>query len=250
VHGFDTIAVWKRLIRPNRTFGAVGWLGLGCVAETKAELERVGPGYQNHPDVLELRWLICAEEQEWHQGLQIARALLHHAPDRSSGWLHQAYALRRVPDGGVKQAWKALLPAFDKFPGEPIISFNLSCYACQMQQLDAARVWLKRAVVLARNKGKIKKMALADKDLEALWPEVAEFERAAPNDIATSSFFLLAGLHAAADGTAARNFAVVMPPSRSDRSPRHGTNPAARAASTGSNRSAKFSAQSSKANEN
>ena len=78
-----------------------------------------------------------------------------------------------VPDGGVKQAWKALLPAFDKFPREAIISFNLSCYACQMKLLDAARVWLKRAVVLG-NKRKIKEMALADKDLEALWPEIDE----------------------------------------------------------------------------
>lgn len=152
---------------------AIGWLGLGCVEEAKQELDRLSAAYRNHPDVLELRWLICAEEKEWSQGLQIARTLLHHAPDRSSGWLHQAYALRRVENGTVRDAWKALLPAFDKFPSEPIISFNLSCYACQMNQLDAARVWLKRAVVLG-NKKKIKEMALADKDLEALWPEIRE----------------------------------------------------------------------------
>ncbi len=42
-----------------------------------------------------------------------------------------------------------------------------------MKQLDAARVWLKRAVVLG-GKNKIKKMALADKDLEVLWPEIQE----------------------------------------------------------------------------
>jgi len=152
---------------------ALGWLGLGCLDEAKTELDRLNGAHRNHPDVLELRWLICAEEEQWREGLQIARALLHHAPDRSSGWLHQAYALRRVPDGGVREAWKALLPAFDKFPRQAIISFNLSCYACQMKQLDAARVWLKRAVVLG-GKNKIKKMALADKDLEVLWPEIQE----------------------------------------------------------------------------
>ena len=150
---------------------AVGWLGLGCVAEAKAELAAIGPGFQNHPDVLELRWLICAEQHEWEEGLQIARTLLHHAPDDSSGWLHQAYALRRVPEGSVKAAWKALLPAFDKFPTEPIIAFNLSCYACLMQQLDAARVWLKRAAVLG-GKERIKKMALSDPDLQPLWSEI------------------------------------------------------------------------------
>jgi hypothetical protein len=152
---------------------ALGWLELGCLDDAKEELSRLSGAYRNHPDVLELHWWLCAEQQQWREGLQIARALLHHAPDRSSGWLHQAYALRRVPDGGIRQAWKALLPAFDKFPREPIISFNLSCYACQLKQLDAARVWLKRAVVLG-NKRKIKEMALADKDLETLWPEIQE----------------------------------------------------------------------------
>src|SRR6266568_223072 len=150
---------------------AVGWLELGNVAEAKAELALIAPAQQNHPDVLELRWLLCAQEKRWEEGLQIARALLHGALERSSGWLHQAYALRRVPDGGIQQAWDALLPAFDKFPKEPIISYNLSCYACQMQQLDLARVWLKRALVIG-GKEKIKRMALEDPDLAPLWSEI------------------------------------------------------------------------------
>ena len=150
---------------------AVGWLELGNVAEAKAELDLIAPAQQNHPDVLEVRWLLCAQEERWAEGLQIARALLHGAPERSSGWLHQAYALRRVPDGGLQQAWDALLPAFDKFPKEPIISYNLSCYACQMQRLEAARVWLRRAAAVG-GKEKIKRMALADPDLEPLWEEI------------------------------------------------------------------------------
>jgi len=70
-------------------------------------------------------------------------------------------------------AWDALLPAAEKFPAEPVIAYNLSCYACQMQQLDLARTWLKRAVV-AGKKEAIKKMALADDDLQPLWPEIKE----------------------------------------------------------------------------
>lgn len=150
---------------------AVGWLGLGNLAEAKAELAGIPPQRQNHPDVLEVRWLFCAQEECWEEGLQLARRLLEAAPDRSSGWLHQSYALRRVPGGSVRAAWKALLPAFDKFPKEPIISYNLSCYACQMGQLDAARVWLKRAVVLG-GKAHIKRMALADSDLQVMWAEI------------------------------------------------------------------------------
>ena len=152
----------------------VGWLELGLPAEARAELAQLSPAAQDNPDVLEVRWLVAAEERKWEEGLQIARALLQHAPRRSSGWLHQAYALRRVPDGSVAKAWEALLPASDKFPKEPIIPFNLSCYACQMQQLDTARLWLRRAVTVGGIET-IKQMALQDPDLEPLWTEIRAF---------------------------------------------------------------------------
>ncbi|HSA12175.1 MAG TPA: tetratricopeptide repeat protein [Candidatus Paceibacterota bacterium] len=151
--------------------GAIGWLELGNPAEARAELAQISPAHQDHPDVLEVRWSISAHERRWVEGLQIAQTLLRRAPKRPTGWLHQAYALRRVPDGGVQKAWKALLPAFDKFPKEAIIPFNLSCYACQMRQLEAARDWLKRAIVIG-GKEKIKQMALGDSDLEPLWTEI------------------------------------------------------------------------------
>jgi hypothetical protein len=153
---------------------ATGWLGLGNLAEAKLELTRISSGQQNHPDVLEVRWAICAHEESWEEGLVIARAEMDSAPNRSSGWLHQAYALRRIPDGSVKKAWEALLPAFDKFPKEPFISYNLSCYACQMQQLEAARVWLKRALFIG-GKDKMKQRALEDPDLKPLWEEIKQY---------------------------------------------------------------------------
>jgi len=152
---------------------AIGWLGLGNVVEAKAELAQISAEQQEHADVFEARWLISAEENRWDEGLQIARALVQRAPRRSSAWLHLAYSLRRAPEGSVRKAWEALLPAFDKFPKEPTISYNLSCCACQMQQLDAARMWLKRAAVIG-GKEKIKRMALQDPDLEPLWNEIRQ----------------------------------------------------------------------------
>ena len=152
---------------------AVGWSELGNPSEARAELAQIGAAQQEHPDVLEVRWAIAAEQQRWEECLQIARALLRRAPKRSSGWLHQAYALRRVPDGGLQQASAALLPAIDKFPKEATIPFNLSCYACQMGQLEAARDWLHRAIAIG-GKEKIRQMALRDSDLEPLWHEIKE----------------------------------------------------------------------------
>jgi predicted Zn-dependent protease len=150
---------------------AVGWLGLGNLAEAKVELSHLSTGLQHHPDVLEVRWMICAAEPHWEEALQVARELLVHAPDSSAGWLHQAYALRRVPGGGLQQAWDALLPASERFPEEPTIAYNLACYACQLQQLDLARQWLRRAMALG-GQGPIQQMALADPDLQPLWDEL------------------------------------------------------------------------------
>jgi hypothetical protein len=65
------------------------------------------------------------------------------------------------------------LPAAEKFPAEPVIAYNLSCYACQMQQLDIARTWLQRAMA-AGKKDAIKKMALDDDDLQPLWEEIKD----------------------------------------------------------------------------
>jgi len=155
----------------HRLNAALGWLGLNCPADARAELDAIAPAQQSHPAVLEGRWTICTLEKQWRDALEIAEQELKFAPGESSGWLHRAYALRRVSGGGLPQAWDALLPAAEKFPAEPIIAYNLSCYACQMQQLDLARTWLQRAVA-AGKKDAIKKMALADDDLQPLWEEI------------------------------------------------------------------------------
>jgi len=157
----------------HRVSAALGWLGLGNIEEARAELAQITPGRQNHPDVLEVYWCLCAKDERWEEALQIARTILTEVPERSSSWLHHAYALRRVPHGGVKAAWHALLPAFDKFPREPVIAYNLACYACQLTQMEAARVWLRRAAVLG-GKEEIRRMALDDPDLEPLWKEIKE----------------------------------------------------------------------------
>ena len=150
---------------------AIGWLGLGCPNEARDELLRISYGGQIHPEVLEVRWTLCAHDERWEDALIIADMQLKAAPEDASGWLHRAYALRRVKTGGLARAWESLLPAAEKFPKESIIAYNLSCYACQLQQMDQARNWFYRALA-AGNSVAIKKMALDDADLEPLWAEV------------------------------------------------------------------------------
>ena len=151
---------------------AVGWLELGNAREARAELAQLSPSCLQNPDVLEVRWLLAAAEQDWDGALDMARELMTVAPGRASGWLHHAYALRRARGGGLRAAWDALLPAFEQFPKEPTVAYNLSCYASQLAWLDEARKWFHRALELG-NKKKIKLMALVDPDLKPLWQEIA-----------------------------------------------------------------------------
>ena len=152
---------------------ASGWLGLGCPDDAREELGNLSAEKQLHPAVLELRWMISRHEKNWTEALAIADWELKAAPDSAAGWLHRAYALRRVNDDGLIVAWHALLPAAEKFPQEPVIAYNLSCYACQMNEMVNARTWLHRALKVG-GREEIKKMALADEDLKPLWPEIQE----------------------------------------------------------------------------
>lgn len=149
---------------------AQGWMELGDLVEARAELDRIPARLQSHPQVLDVRWEICAVEKNWTAALETARKYLQVDPQSLSAWIHQAFAVRRAPGGGLQVAWDALFPAMEKFPEEPLIPYNLACYACQLQQMDVARIMFKRALSLG-DKTQLKKMALGDPDLQPLWEE-------------------------------------------------------------------------------
>jgi len=73
--------------------------------------------------------------------------------------------------GGIKAAWDALLPTAEKFPSQPMIAFNLACYACLLGRLEEAREWLRKAMDLGDEK-EIKTLALDDPALEPLWANI------------------------------------------------------------------------------
>ena len=149
----------------------MGWLELGNHIEANEECNQIAPTLQVHPDVLEIRWEICAMAEEWDICVDIASAIVELAPDRPFGWIGRAYALRRVEGGGLTAAFMTLLLVADEFPAEPMIPFSLSCYTCQMGRLEDARAWLDRAFAAASMTGTkkhLKHMALEEPDLEPL----------------------------------------------------------------------------------
>jgi tetratricopeptide (TPR) repeat protein len=156
-----------------RLAAAEGWIELGCPGEAQIELEEIDASLEDHPDVIEVRWQLLAAQHRWPAALEAGRRLLDLAPDRVTGWLHHAYALRRTPEGGLRAAWNALAPALEKFPDTATVPYNLACYACQLDQLDAARAFFQRALGVGK-KERLKQMALNDRDLEPLWKEIKE----------------------------------------------------------------------------
>ena len=52
----------------------MGWLGLGNTVEALAELAQITE--QKHPDVLEVRWALCASGEQWEEALKLARSIM------------------------------------------------------------------------------------------------------------------------------------------------------------------------------
>jgi len=151
----------------------IGWLGLGNVAEAGAELEKIAPLFQSHPDVLAVQFDIHASTGKWDAAAEIAGTLTRLEPEEPGAWISLAYATRRKAGGGIPLARAILIQAQRTFPRKPIIAYNLACYDCQLGDLNAARSWLKKACALGDAR-KIKHMALQDPDLEPLWPDLRE----------------------------------------------------------------------------
>ena len=153
---------------------AVGWLELGNHSEAGEEIARVSAANLNHPDVLEVRWAICAQGNSWDAATEVAEALVAVAPERASGWVHRAYAVRRAVKGSLAHAEKLLFDALQKFPKESVIPYNLACYAAQRGSLDEAWDWLHKAMEVEGDVKTIKRRALSDTDLKPLWERIRE----------------------------------------------------------------------------
>ena len=148
---------------------ASGWRELGNPVEARSELRRIAASNRDHPDVLEEEWSICAAERQWLPALEVARKLVEVAPGRPSGWIQQSFSLHEMKL--TEEAWNQLLPVAEKFATDGTIPYNLACYACQWGNLEQTRQWLARAVQIRGGKA-VKKMALSDPDLLAMWEEI------------------------------------------------------------------------------
>ena len=108
--------------------------------EASAELEKITPAMRAHPEVLKVRWQICAKAKSWAECVKIAERLVTVAPESAFGWIHRSFALHELKR--TKEALEKLLPAADFFPDEITIRYNLACYECVLRNLSRAKIRL------------------------------------------------------------------------------------------------------------
>ena len=144
-----------------------GFLDLHMPGRARSEWEQLSPGARRHPigQALELRLLMV--EKNWTAARALAEQFHAGQPDDPSSWIQLAYATRRAE--GLNAAEDILREARPRFPKEPVVVYNLACYACQAGRLDEARSLLAEA---ARLDPQSLAMAAEDDDLQALWPEL------------------------------------------------------------------------------
>jgi hypothetical protein len=154
---------------------AAGWLELGLCEDGLKELDLVRADLRDHPDVLNLRWGLLHDMSRWKECLDCAERLSELYPEREEGWVHTAYAKRRVSGGSVADARRVLLIANGRFPRSTTIPFNLACYECQLGRIKESIFWLKTALGRATDKAgrqELIDMALSDSDFEPARAEV------------------------------------------------------------------------------
>ena len=143
---------------------AQGFLELGDPDSAWEELELIAAEDRAHPVVLRMRVYIYRDKGKWMEMAEIARHLTQINPQESEHWTNMAWAERRHL--GVPVAEKTLLLALELFPKEPLIHYNLACYAAQLGKLDNAKALLAAAITLDPV---FKEMALEDEDLAGIW---------------------------------------------------------------------------------
>ncbi len=160
-----------------RLDAAEGWILLEALDEAEAEWEALSQDAKNSLEGLKLRYWILSGQKKWEEAADSAQLAIAEDPREAQFWIWLAYAIRRKNDSrseGITNAWKALIEGLKSGARDPIIFFNLACYACQMGSMEEARQWFKKACFQANSVDEIRKMALEESDLEPLWSEIRE----------------------------------------------------------------------------
>jgi predicted Zn-dependent protease len=154
---------------------AQGYLDLGMFDDAHREIDQVILQGRVEPSILGLRLAIYLEAEQWHTAIQLAESLLMLQPNNPTWSIQLAYATRR--GHCLEAAQRVLQEAEKRFPKEPLIKFNLGCYAAQLGEVKEAKVLVERAIKIDRT---FREIARHDPDLapirSILFPKARSFQ--------------------------------------------------------------------------
>ncbi len=142
---------------------AVGYANLGMVNDALDELEHLSPSMAADGGVMEFKLRLLERGQKWSDAASLAAKLASSHPNEARWFVAWAFAKRR--SDSIETASKILSEAASLHPKDPLIQFNLGCYAAQRGDLNAAQTHVRRAIELNHD---LEKLAHEDPDLEPL----------------------------------------------------------------------------------
>jgi predicted Zn-dependent protease len=151
----------------HRLRAAEGWIELGDCVSACDELEEITAEARANPLVLSMRLAIYTKAGKWDLVSEVANALTVMLPDEPETWITLAYATRQKRGGSIAEAKRILLMGQVKFPREYFFPFKLACYCAQLDELEEAAEWLKRAMAI--DEDTVRKLAVDNADLKSLW---------------------------------------------------------------------------------
>lgn len=157
---------------------AEGWMLLDANDEAEKEWLELSSSARNSLEGLKIRYWILSSRHEWEAAEDCAQAAIAEDHRDAQLWIWLAYASRRKSGSSkadsIRSAWKILIEAVKSGVKDPIIFFNLACYACLMGSLEEARQWFKKSCFMANSVSEMQKMALEEEDLKPLWKEIRD----------------------------------------------------------------------------
>lgn len=139
---------------------AQGYLELGMLADSEAELGGIAPHLRERLEVLAIRLGILHETKHWPALQAVAEKLVGLDPSEPQWAISWAYATRRA--ASLDSARSILIQALERHPSEALIHFNLACYECQLGDIPSAKQFIQTALQLSPS---MSRMALEDEDL-------------------------------------------------------------------------------------
>jgi len=142
---------------------ACGYAELGMTRESVAELNAIDSGFQNRPEVLQLRLHHLMRQNRWAQALRVSQKLCRAAPECSAGFLHAGFCLHEL--GKTAEAKQLLLKGPAALLQEPIYYYNMGCYEALLGNVKDAQVNLRTSFKMDAT---FRELAKKDPDLESV----------------------------------------------------------------------------------